>query len=101
MGGNVFKLDNLKLGFVLGFIAPFISMVSYYFIRFRLYSFAEYLRALRDNKPLLTGLTIPCLVLNIALFTWYINTKRDKTAKGIFAVTIIYALASLFYKFLG
>jgi hypothetical protein len=98
---NIFKRDSLTLGLILGFIAPLISVAGYYFIRFRIFSFGEYLSALMRNKPLLTGITIPCLLLNIALFTIYINTHRDQTAKGIFTITLLYAIASLMLKFLG
>jgi hypothetical protein len=101
VGENIFKRDSLKLGLIMGFIAPFISLVGYYFLRFRLFTFGEYLTALKNNKPLLTGITIPCLLLNIALFTLYTNTHKDKTAKGVFAVTLVYAIASLLFKFLG
>lgn len=98
---NVFKRDSLKLGILLGFIAPLISVAGYYFFRFRIYSFGDYLFALAHNKPLLTGITIPCLLLNIGLLTIYLNTHRDKTAKGIFAVTLLYALFSVSLKFFG
>ena len=101
MAENIFKRDSLKFGLLLGFIAPFLSLVGYYFIRFRLYTFKEYLTALKQNKPLLTGITIPCLLLNIVLFTIYTNTHRDQTAKGIFVVTLIYAIMSLMLKFFG
>ena len=96
---SIFKRDSLKLGLIIGFIAPLISVVGYYFIRFRVFTFGEYLSALIRNKPLLTGITIPCLLLNIALFTVYVNTKRDQTAKGIFAITLVYAITSLMIKF--
>jgi hypothetical protein len=98
---NVFKRDSLKLGIILGFIAPLISLVGYYLLRFRIYSFGDYLNALAHNKPLLTGITIPCLLLNIGLLTIYLNTHRDKTAKGIFAITLLYALFSVTLKFFG
>ena len=101
MVGNIFKRDSLKLGLLLGFIAPLISVVAYYFIRFRVFTFGDYFSALVRNKPLLTGITIPCLLLNIAMFTLYINTHRDQTAKGIFSITLLYAIASLFLKFFG
>src|SRR5262245_16473083 len=97
----VFKRNNLRLGIILGLVGPIISFFGYYFIKFRLYSLGEFLNALRNNKPLLTGLTIPCLLLNIVLFTIYINTHRDETAKGIFAITLIYAIVSLLFKFVG
>ena len=95
------KQDDLKLGLVIGLIMPVISFFGYYLWKFRLYSFGEFLDALRTNKPLVTALTIPCLVLNIALFTLYINSRRDQTAKGIFAVTLVYAVVMLLFKFLG
>ena len=98
---NIFKRDSLTLGLILGFTAPLLSLLAYYLIRFRVYSFGEYLHALIKNKPLLTGITIPCLLLNIALFTIYINTHKDQTAKGVFAITLLYAIASLMLKFFG
>ena len=36
---------------------------------------------------------------NAILFTIYINGYRDKTAKGIFIVTMIYAIIALAFKF--
>ena len=39
--------------------------------------------------------------LNIVLFTLYINAKCDRTAKGIFAVTLVYAIVALLFKFLA
>jgi hypothetical protein len=48
-----------------------------------------------------TAITIPCLLVNIILFTFYINTRRDQTAKGIFAITLVYAIASLMFKMWG
>jgi hypothetical protein len=53
-----------------------------------------------ENKNQITAISVPCLVLNIALFTFYINTRRDKTAKGIFTITLIYAIGALLLKFI-
>jgi hypothetical protein len=39
--------------------------------------------------------------MNIVIFTIFINGQRDKTAKGIFVVTLIYAVAALLFKFIG
>jgi hypothetical protein len=57
------------------------------------------LSELRSNKALITAMTIPCLILNIILFTIYINSRKDQTAKGVFAVTLVYAIVSLIVKF--
>lgn len=96
----MFKKDTLKFGLLLGFLAPLISMVIYYFIRFREFSVMDVLGLMAREKNQITAITIPCLVLNIALFTFYVNTQRDKTAKGIFTVTIIYAITALGLKFM-
>jgi hypothetical protein len=93
------KQDNFKLGLLIGLLAPVISFFGYYFWKFRIYAFSEFLQFLRTSKQLVTALTIPCLLLNIVLFTLYINSKRDRTAKGIFAVTLVYAIAALLFKF--
>ena len=93
------KQDNFKLGILLGLLMPVVSFVGYYFWKFRAFGFGDFLQALRTNKPLVTALTIPCLVLNIALFTLYINSRRDRTAKGVFAVTLVYAIVALLFKF--
>jgi hypothetical protein len=96
----MFKKDNLRFGMLLGFIAPLLSLIIYYFVRFRAYSFMDFLKFIGYNKNQITAISVPCLVLNIALFTFYINTRRDKTAKGIFAITLIYAIVSLLLKFI-
>jgi hypothetical protein len=97
----IFKKDNLRLGLVLGLVAPIISLFVYYFIKFfPLYSVKEFFGFLRTNKAQITALSVPCLVLNIALFTIYINSHRDQTAKGIFAATLLYAIVALLFKFI-
>lgn len=97
----MFKKDNFKFGIVVGSIGPLIGLAGFYIWKFRLFSFSEFFKALLDNKPLLTAVTIPCLFVNILFFTYYINTKLDQTAKGIFAITTILAVISLLFKFFG
>ena len=41
------------------------------------------------------------LLLNALLFTIYINAHKDKTAKGIFATTVVYGLFVLIIKTFG
>ena len=97
-----FKQDALRLGFILGLLAPFLSLLVYYMLKFYpLYSLGDMYHALRTNKQMVTAISIPCLFLNIMLFTLYINSHRDKTAKGIFSVTLIIAIGALLFKFLG
>lgn len=95
------KKDNLRFGLLLGFIAPLVSLVIYYFVKFYpLFSVKDFMNFITSNKNQITAISVPCLVLNIALFTYYINSRLDKTAKGIFAVTLVYAITALLLKFI-
>jgi hypothetical protein len=97
----IFKRDQYAFGIIVGLIMPIVSFFGYYFWKFSLYTFEAFLLALRSNKQLITALTIPCLLMNIVIFTIFINGQKDKTAKGIFVVTLIYAIAALIFKFIG
>lgn len=94
------KKNNIRLGLILGFLTPLLSLVIYYFIKFYpLFSVGEFFNFIVENKNQVTAISVPCLLLNIAMFTVYINSHRDQTAKGIFAVTLVYAIAALLLKF--
>jgi hypothetical protein len=96
---KVFKKDNLKFGILIGLIAPCIAMVVYYYWNFsHAMTPSEYIYLLRTNKSLLTGVSSLSLVANAVSFTLYINSHRDKTAKGIFVATLFYGIAVLLYK---
>jgi len=94
------KKDNVKFGILLGILAPILSLVIYYFVKFYpLFSVKDFFHFVSSNKNQVTAISVPCLVLNIALFTYYINTHRDQTAKGIFAITLLFAVISLLFKY--
>lgn len=93
------KKDNFLFGFILGLVMPFLGIPVFYFWKFYpTFSFTEYIDALKDNPPLISALSISCLLINIIIFTWYVNTKRDKTVKGLFIATLLYALFALAIK---
>lgn len=95
----MFKKDNLKFGLLLGFLAPLLGMVIYYFARFSAFSVSDVLGLMAREKNQITAIAIPSLLVNIALFTYYVNTRRDQTGKGIFTMTLIYAILALALKF--
>jgi hypothetical protein len=97
----IFKKDNLRLGLILGLVAPILSLFIYYLVKFYpTFSLKDFFYFLRTNKSQITAVSVPCLVLNIALFTYYINSHKDSTAKGIFVATIVYAILALVFKFI-
>ncbi|UAY54286.1 hypothetical protein [Arachidicoccus terrestris] len=93
------KKDNVKLGILIGLLAPSIGILGYYLVKFfPVFSFKEYARAVFHNKSILTAVSSISLMANVIIFTYYINRKIDQTAKGIFLITCIYILAVLVYK---
>ncbi|MEJ7735820.1 MAG: hypothetical protein WKF97_00225 [Chitinophagaceae bacterium] len=95
------KKDNLMLGIFLGFMAPALGLIIYYFAAFYNLGvdFMQYIGLFKGNKAFLTGVSSISLVANAVVFTIYINGNRDQTAKGIFVATVIYAVTVLLIKF--
>lgn len=98
MATFILKKDNLKLGLVLGLLGPALGLVVVYFMKFSSYGFGEFLDYFFNDSKLITSLGALCLLANAVLFTIYINTHRDNTAKGIFATTLVYGIAILVIK---
>ena len=94
----IFKRDNLKLGLILGLIGPIIGLVLIYFFKFSSTSFEEFLDTFFHDRRLITSIGSLSLLVNVIFFTIYINTHRDKTAKGIFLITLIYGISILVLK---
>jgi tryptophan-rich sensory protein len=94
----MFKRDSLRLGIILGFIAPVAGMFIYYFIQFRAFSLSEFFSLMLREKALLTGIVSISLIANAVVFTIYINSRKDRTARGIFIATCIYAITALLWK---
>ena len=92
------KKDNLKLGIILGLIGPVLGLVFIYFIKFSSFGFFEFLDEFINSNKLITSVGSLCLLTNAVLFTIYLNTHKDNTAKGIFATTLIYGISILVLK---
>ena len=97
----IFKKDNFAFGLILGFLAPLLGFIIYKYVKFKSLSVSEMFQWLKLNPNLITVAVSLSLLANAVLFTIYINAHKDKTARGIFAFTCIYAIGSLLFKFLA
>ena len=97
----ILKKDNLRLGIVLGLIGPMLGLVVIYFLKFSSFSFGDFLDEFFNDNKLITSYGTLSLLANVILFTLYINTHRDHTAKGIFIITLVYGIALLVLKVLN
>lgn len=98
----MFKKDNLKFGLLLGLTAPIVGLLIYYVVQFRnVTSIRGFFYYVVTEKALLTAVISVLLVANAGVFTWYVNRRKDRTAKGVFISTCIYGLAALIWKFVS
>ena len=92
------KKDHLLTGILIGVLAPFIGIFVFYLWKARSAAFIDFLDVVLHTSSLLTAMISFALLANAAAFTIALNTKHDKAAKGIFAVTLVLAVPALIYK---
>ena len=95
----MFKKDNLRLGLALGFLAPVLGLLLYYLMKFfPTYSIREFLSAIWQQKTFISAIATLSLFVNAVLITLFLNKRSDKTAIGIFILTLIYGISALLVK---
>ena len=87
----IFKKDNFWLGTLLGLIGPVIGFSIFKLLKYNMFTLKEMYQWMTLNHNLITAWISISLFANALLFTLY--------AKGIFLVTVIYAVAALLIKF--
>lgn len=95
----IFKKDNFIFGMALGLVAPLIGFMLFKLYKFNGLSLTEMLQWMKFNPNLISISISVSLMANAVLFTIYINGHRDKTAKGIFLLTVIYAIIAMIFKY--
>jgi heme A synthase len=97
----IFKKDNFIFGAILGFLGPILGIIIFKMTKFQANSFSDTMNFMlfqeTGHRTLSVALSLSLLV-NAVLFTIYINSRKDKTAKGIFALTCVYGLLVLCIK---
>ena len=96
----IFKKDNFWLGIVIGIFAPIAGLFIFKAMNMSSFTVKETFQFLMYEpgfRTLSVSLSLS-LLLNALFFTIYLNQHKDKTAKGIFAVTVVYWLLVLVIK---
>jgi hypothetical protein len=96
----ILKKDNFVFGLVMGLLAPALGIVLFKYTKLAALNFYEAIQfmILQPGHKLLTLAITLSLMANAILFTLYINAHIDKTAKGIFIATFIYAITAIVLK---
>jgi hypothetical protein len=92
------KRHPFLTGIILGIVSPMLGIIIFYLWKAPSTRFAFFLQTMISNKTLLTATISFSLLINAIVFTWAVNTRRDRTAKGIFIVTLLITIPALIYK---
>jgi hypothetical protein len=90
--------DNYIFGVVVGLALPFIGFYGFYQWKFSVFSFSEFGDMLVQQKSVLSAMISVSLLLNAGALTYFFQKEKDKTAKGIFFTTCIYAITAIACK---
>lgn len=92
------KKDNYILGVLIGLALPFLGFVGFYQWKFSMVPLQTFLDLLASQKSILSAMISVSLLLNAAALTFFFQKQIDKTAKGIFFTTCIYAIVAIATK---
>jgi hypothetical protein len=92
------KINNIKLGMLLGIIAPILSMLVVHLIKFPEYNFQELLDYLVARR-IFTKIVSLCVFPNLALFFIFLNKNYYSSARGVLMSTVLFALFVFIIKF--
>lgn len=92
------KINNIKLGIILGIIAPLLSMLVIYLLKFSEYNFQELIDFLLA-RGIFTKIISLCVIPNLALFFFFLNKNYYSSARGVLISTFLFAFFVFITKF--
>ena len=93
------SFNNYVTGIIIGAIIPPIAVYLFYATQNLHMSFDGFLNYIFKYHVASKVLSV-ALVANLAGFYLFLQTKRDFSAKGVIAMTLLYAIATMIYMFL-
>ncbi len=92
------RYNNLRLGIVLGLLAPLLGFVIIYLVSFRDMPITDYLDLLASRKKLSSLISLS-VIPNLLLFFIFIWLNYLYSARGVLASTFLFALIVIVTKF--
>lgn len=90
----VLKYNNVKLGILLGLVAPSIVYFIIYLAGFNHISFVNFFQMLNE-KDVFTKILSLCGLANLLVFFIFIWTNRLLSARGVLVATFIFTIIVL------
>ena len=96
---SIAKYNNLRIGLILGILAPLLGFIVIYGVAFRGMTVSEYFDLLIYNKKLSSIISLS-VIPNLLLFFIFIWLNYLYSARGVLASTMIFALVVVITKFI-
>ncbi len=93
------RYNNIRVGLVLGIVAPIIGFFVVYLVGFRGMNFNEYLEMLSFRNKLSSILSLS-VIPNLLLFFIFIWLDYLYSARGVLASTMLFALIVVVTKYM-
>ena len=90
--------DNYIIGVLIGLALPFLGFAGFYQWKFSMVPLDTFIDLLASQKSILSAMISVSLLLNAAALTFFFQKQIDKTAKGMFFTTCIYAIVAIATK---
>lgn len=91
------KYNNIKLGILLGLLAPSIVYFLIYLFGFNAISFVDFFQLLNE-KGVFTKILSLCGLANLLVFFIFIWTNRLMSARGVLIATFIFTIIVLLLR---
>ncbi len=93
------RYNNIRLGVVLGLLAPMLGFVIVYLVAFRGMSLVDYIEMLVFRGKLSSVISLS-VIPNLLLFFIFIWLNYLYSARGVLASTLVFAVIVVITKFL-
>ncbi|HEC42167.1 MAG TPA: hypothetical protein ENI20_04990 [Bacteroides sp.] len=93
------RYNNIRVGLVLGIVAPIIGFFVVYLVGFRGMNFTEYFEMLSFRNKLSSILSLS-VIPNLLLFFIFIWLDYLYSARGVLASTMLFALIVVVTKYI-
>jgi len=97
---NFFKYDKVLTGFISGLVLPFIVGLLIYSFSPGDMPLSDYLARIESSNIVTHSISI-CVFPNVLIFLFFNWRDMLNAAKGVLAITIIWAIIVFAVKFLG
>ncbi|MHB1921538.1 MAG: hypothetical protein ACYCOO_04815 [Chitinophagaceae bacterium] len=97
---KIIRTDHSLYGLMLGLAAPILGFLIYYLFKFYPtgISLRDFFLLFVQHQYLIPPVLSLCVLLNALIFFGYTHFRKDLTARGILAATLIYALIIILIK---